>query len=124
MDFCNHEEAIKLQVNSDLLILPFFGRREDDSWVPAKLYEYLGSGTPVLAFLYDGEAQVILRRSGAGYVVNPDNLDEAVNRIEAVFKDFMGNNRVNISPDKEYIKTFTRRRKAEEFLNLLNRTMK
>lgn len=41
--------------------------------VPGKLYEYLATGRPILAIAEEGEIASLLRETGAGILVSPDN---------------------------------------------------
>jgi glycosyltransferase involved in cell wall biosynthesis len=52
--------------------------------VPGKLYEYLATGRPILAIVEEGETADIVRRSGAGVAVAPDN-EEAIVEALATF---------------------------------------
>lgn len=76
-----HRDAIALMLDADLLYVCH--EDEQRQWaVPGKLYEYLASGTPVLAHTHaDGEAARIIRKVGGAKVVtcdDPGNLYHAL----------------------------------------------
>ena len=87
----SHRRALELQRDSEalLLLVPDADGR-GRSVVPAKLYEYLAAGRPILAAVPpDGEAAAIVRQTNAGVVVDPRDvqgiavaLSEMVDRFE------------------------------------------
>ena len=79
----SHADALALQRSSHLLFAVLARGDESRSWVPAKLYQYLGAGTPILALVPEGDAARIVRDTGAGTVVPPDDVDG----IEAAIGD-------------------------------------
>jgi glycosyltransferase involved in cell wall biosynthesis len=78
-DWVTHAESQELVRSSGLLLLL---AQEQPLQVPNKLYEYLGSGVPILAIAdKEGETARMLRQVGGHYVVPPDDaptLDAAI----------------------------------------------
>lgn len=74
--YMTHAETIELMRTADLLFLPMqnlpVGTRA--TIVPGKTYEYLASGTPILAAVPDGDARDILEEAGVATVVRPDDV--------------------------------------------------
>jgi glycosyltransferase involved in cell wall biosynthesis len=72
-----HVESVALVRSADALFLPMHllpeGKRS--TIVPGKLYEYLGSGRPLLAAVPDGDARDLLRRADWTVVCRPDDTD-------------------------------------------------
>ena len=74
-----YEQSIRTMVEADvLLLLDSPGRR---AGVPAKLYEYIGAGRPILA-LAEPESDVawVLRESGVAHRIAPPLDPEAIRR--------------------------------------------
>jgi glycosyltransferase involved in cell wall biosynthesis len=73
----SHAESIELMRGANLLFLPMQnlppGVRA--TIVPGKTYEYLASGTPVLAAVPEGDARDILAEAGNALLVRPDDVD-------------------------------------------------
>ena len=69
----SHDEALSLMRSADLLYLSHVDRQRQ--WVvPGKLYEYLASGSPVLALTHpDKETAKIIEAVGGGVVLSPDD---------------------------------------------------
>ncbi len=55
--FLSHDQTAVFIVSADLLFLPMHSLRGRAGLVPAKTYEYLGSGRPILAAVPDGDAR-------------------------------------------------------------------
>ena len=72
-----HAEAVSLLRTADLLFLPMqdlpVGVRA--GLVPGKTYEYIASGTPILAAVPDGDAREILLSVGTATVCRPPDVD-------------------------------------------------
>jgi glycosyltransferase involved in cell wall biosynthesis len=68
-----HDEAVRLMRSADMLYLSHVD--PDRQWVvPGKLYEYLASGTPVLALTHpDRETAQIINAVGGGVAISPED---------------------------------------------------
>jgi glycosyltransferase involved in cell wall biosynthesis len=68
-----HHEAVALMQSADLLYLSHVD--PERQWVvPGKLYEYLASGSPVMALTHpDKETARIIGQVGGGVVISPDD---------------------------------------------------
>jgi glycosyltransferase involved in cell wall biosynthesis len=77
LGYLPHAEVTMLLRTADLLFLPMHelpaARRA--TIVPGKTYEYLASGTPILAAVPDGDARDLLERSGAALICRPRDVD-------------------------------------------------
>jgi glycosyltransferase involved in cell wall biosynthesis len=82
-DWVPHAEAQAIIARADLLLLL---AQNQPLQVPNKLYEYLGTRIPILAFADgDGESAAILRETGGHYLVtSPDSEQAAEFLIQAV----------------------------------------
>ena len=77
--------------------------------VPAKLYEALASGRPVLAALPPGDAADLVRASGRGVVAGPRDVEGLAAGIEALASGAPGPDR-----GKSVLARFERRRLARD----------
>lgn len=73
----------------------------DHYCLPSKIFDYVGTGKPVLGFMTEGIQKEFILKSNMGIVTNPDNIEESMNAIESLFQ-FEG-----LKLDKEYIKKFS-----------------
>jgi glycosyltransferase involved in cell wall biosynthesis len=75
--YVTHAESLELARTADLLFLPMqnlpAGVRA--TIVPGKTYEYLASGTTILAAVPDGDVRDILEAAGNARLVRPDDVE-------------------------------------------------
>lgn len=64
--------ALALQRSADVLVLI---TSRNSSEATGKLFEYLGAGRPILALAEGNEAERVVRETGTGVAVSPDNVD-------------------------------------------------
>ncbi len=88
----SHQESIKLQVQSDILLLLLWNDSEVKGNLTGKLYEYLGARRPILAvgkFHQQDEAAHLIVSRGAGLATNDPNV------IKQQLIDWMNEKRQN-----------------------------
>jgi glycosyltransferase involved in cell wall biosynthesis len=87
-EYMSHADSIELMRTADLLFLPMQnlppGARA--TVVPGKTYEYLASGTPILAAVPDGDARDILGAAGNAILVRPDDVESITAGIHVAFE--------------------------------------
>ena len=65
-----HKQVIKLYGSSSLLLLVLTGYKDAEGYMPGKLFEYLATGTPVLAIgPVEGDAAALLKETRAGEMI-------------------------------------------------------
>lgn len=69
-----HREALAQMAGADVLLFLLRDTPGIDDMIPARLYEYLRLGKPILALAPPGAAQELVERQG-GTVVHPDDVD-------------------------------------------------
>ena len=70
----SHGDLLKLYGKTDALLLILSGYRDAEGFLPGKLYEYLGTGLPIVAIgPTHGDAAVILEQSGAGKMLSEED---------------------------------------------------
>ena len=114
-------ESLELQRDSDalLLLIPEAGGR-GKGVLSGKVFEYLASGRPILAAVPpDGAAAELIRETGAGVVVPPDDVDA----LKAALVELEGRFRDGGLPDvelpEEARERLSRRARCEETAELL-----
>jgi len=103
----SHKEALEIAANSDVLLISLGFEESNKGWIPMKLYDYLSCKKPIIAFLPDGEAANIIRKTKSGFVITKEDLDMSVK----VFKDLYENRNKkgwseNINFSEEHINQF------------------
>jgi glycosyltransferase involved in cell wall biosynthesis len=120
--FIPHRESLEHQVNSSLLLIVLRESEANPGLVPGKLYEYLGSRTPVLGIMpSDYEAARIIRESDAGAIVGESD-DSGIERciLDSYAAHKAGKDLSNASNDiSAYDRRAGARRLAELFSDLV-----
>ncbi len=116
-----HGQALALQRDSDalLLLIPEADGR-GKGVLSGKVFEYLAAERPILAAVPpDGEAATLLRETGAGLVVAPDDVDAIGGALGELVERWRAE-RLNGSPLSPEIRArISRRARAEELAQLL-----
>ena len=114
-------ESLRLQRDSEalLLLVPDAGGR-GKGVLSGKVFEYLAAGRPILAVVPpDGAAAELIRETGAGVVVAPDDVEGIGAALRALHAQFLdgGVPAVDLSEDDR--ERMSRRARAEETADLL-----
>jgi glycosyltransferase involved in cell wall biosynthesis len=110
-----HRKAMQRLQKADLAWLPYHAEYSH-LIVPAKVYEYIGSGTPVLAVVnpYHETAELI-RETGTGVVVSEGDVDGVTDALRLFLK-----NRFPYSPRPKVIARFERCYQTGQLAKILN----
>ena len=84
-----YAQALAELARADVLLL-LQASEDTRALVPAKLYEYLRMGKPVLALTLPGESSALLARTGGGVVVDPADgaaLVQALGRLYGLWRE-------------------------------------
>lgn len=69
-----HEEVLKNQMNSDVLLLISWMDESEKMFIPGKVYEYIGSQKPILSIGYkEGSLKELINDTNIGYHVSTVN---------------------------------------------------
>lgn len=68
-----YRESVALQKGADLLLLFIGASPMGATWYPAKVFEYIATGRPILALTPEGVAADLVREAGTGVVVPPED---------------------------------------------------
>ena len=112
-------EALDQMMQSDSLLLADNNGAGMGHTVPAKLFEYIRVGRPVLAISAEQSAvESILARSGVRYVTLNDQMDEA--SCDARLMDFMRLPTEPVSLTPDFLKEFNGREQARKLAGLID----
>lgn len=113
-----YKEGLEVLAGADLQILLGYG--EETLFVPAKLYDYFVSGSPILCVAPAGsELSGIVERTGAGRSVDPADVEGTAGAIAAAIDARAGGPPI-AHRDEDAIARFSAPRTAEELAKLLD----
>lgn len=117
MGYVDHAASVALIRSADLLFLPMHkvGEGKRATIVPGKTYEYLASGTPILAAIPDGDAKDILREAGSALICSPDDVTGMVEALTTAM-----HTKAREPRNEAVVQRFEYRNLAQRVANLLD----
>ena len=114
-------EALALQRDSDaLLLLIPAGEGRGRFVISTKVFEYLAAGRPILASVpEDGAAAALLRETGVGTVVPPDDVDAIAAALSALVERWREGSLDGVVLAPDVRAALSRRARVERFAELL-----
>jgi len=97
--YVDHLEAVKKLKYSDVLWMMVGRRKNIDSILPGKLYEYAGAKKPILACMPDGAAKDAVTEYPASFICEPDNIQQIKEKIIEIFKLYRINELPTVDDD-------------------------
>lgn len=116
--FVAHDDAVALMQSADILYLSHVD--PDRQWVvPGKLYEYLASGSPVLALTHpDKETAQIIHAAGGGVALSPEDPGTLYQALSEALRQ----RRFDVPPlNADALAAFERRRLTRKLADVLDR---
>lgn len=118
VEFVPHNEAVMMQQQAQINLLVINNSPNSKTIIPGKLYEYLGSGRPLLAVgPRDSDSAKVIERTRGGVVHEYDDVEGLKDRILEYFKLYQQG---TFKADAEGTQQFTRRHLASEFAKVLD----
>lgn len=99
--YMNHDEAVRKILSSDVLWFMIGRKRNIDAILPGKMFEYFGSGKPVIACVPEGAAKSAATEYGASFITEPEDVNAIKEAIFKVYQLYI--NKQLPSPDKIFI---------------------
>ena len=103
-----HAESIRALRESRLLLLFIEDGPQARGILTGKLFEYLGSGAPILALAPEGEAAELIRRTRCGRVVPGDDVNAVHAALRSALDAFRAGDRPFGQPDLTAVAAYTR----------------
>jgi glycosyltransferase involved in cell wall biosynthesis len=104
--FVNHRDATSKLMTSDVQLLMVDNKKNIDSVLPGKFYEYIGTKKPIIGCVPEGAAKIVLQEYPASYICKPDSVQEIKETILRVYDHYLNNKFPEI--EDEYLTNFRR----------------
>ena len=108
-------QALAVQRRADILLL--VTARGQASIATGKLFEYLGAGRPILALTKGTAAESIVRATGAGWTIAPDDVGAITTLLQRLLADDAALR--EIRADASRIKSYERAEQMKRYARLL-----
>jgi glycosyltransferase involved in cell wall biosynthesis len=119
LGYMPHEESIAYLLRSDAVLLVVDEAKESEEIVPGKVYEYIGSGKPVLAIAPPQSAIAdLLAETRAGRVAHQSDVEGIATMIRTYIHAWKHGTR-ETAPNAEAVSTYERRNAAKQLAHLL-----
>ena len=119
--YAPHTEALRLQRDSEalLLLVPDAGGR-GRGVLSGKVFEYLAAGRPILAAVPpDGAAANLIRETGSGVVVSPDDVAGMRAALESLHSEYVNGGLPAVVLPEDVKRSLSRQTRVEETAELL-----
>ena len=100
--FVTHREAISKILSSDVLWMDINNKKNIDSVLPGKVYEYFATCKPIIGFVPDGTARSVLQEYPASYLCDPNDINEIKGTILRVYRHYKAGKFPKIDADFIY----------------------
>ncbi len=116
-----HAEALKRQVEADVLLLPLWNDPRDKGMLTGKLFEYLGARRPILALgpTDNAASQIIIQRNAGAVLSDPE-------QIVKQLREWIRQKREDYhipGPPESALKGFTREEQTRSIYEFLEETL-
>ena len=113
-----HEEVLKKQLNSDVLLLISWDNEKEKMFIPGKIYEYFALKKPVLSIGYkEGSLKDLIDETKVGYHVS--SLESTKEALLDIYNEFTEKGTVELRSDIN-IEDYSMENMAKKFADLLN----
>ncbi len=117
--YITHEEVFSSMVNADVLLLIIGSGTAEDRISTGKLFEYMGSGTPILAVIPEGAAADVIRSADLGVVANPQDVEGIKKAIWHLYEKYRKGE--SHQPKKQVIAEYDVKRLSKKFSEILDK---
>jgi len=115
-----YRDSLTMLRRSHLVVLALSRGEQSAGWIPSKLFQYMGAGTPILALAPTGDVADIVEQTQAGYVVPPDDVAAIKNVLRERFAEFAAKTST-FAPNQDAIARYEGRQLTEQLAGCLNR---
>ena len=116
--YLNHQEAVQNLMNADVLFLTLGERKNIEAVTPGKVFEYIGTRKPILAFIPNGVTQKLLGKYGAAVTVGIKDVEKGAEAIEQLFNQWKDGELPE--GDAEFAVTFERSNQTKQLADILD----
>lgn len=116
--YLSHRAAISMLCAAEVLILALPDIPNADGHISAKIYEYMASGTPVLASIPEGEMSHLIEKSGCGWVVPPADEKAVAAKLDYTYR-LWSDSKLKVEPDADFVGLHTRRNAAGKLADII-----
>ena len=119
--YVSHSDAVKLMVNSGMLLFIIPNTESNHLIITGKLFEYIASGSPILSVgPVNGNASEILNNSGRDKMMDYSEKDKIKEQIKKYYSLWLDNSGKLFKHPETDNQKFSRKHQANQFADQLN----
>ncbi len=118
-EYLPHSESVRHLFQSDALLMIVDDFIGNDEIVPGKVFEYIGSGKPIITIAPEGAVAEVIRETGSGLVASARDVDRIAD-IVLNFYNAWKEKRPAIQQDRDAIKRYERKEITRQLASLLD----
>ena len=122
LDYQPHSVSQTMLAESDLLLLIGSYDPSERGNIPAKVFEYIAAGRPILALAHEGGLTDLVRNSGIGRVADPTDPEAIADVLLSLHADIRAGRPIGQRND-ELMERYNRRRQAGELAEMFESAM-
>lgn len=116
--YVQHSKAVSNLAQADVLWMISNFSRKLKQIKSGKLFEYIGSGKPIIGLVHEGEARKLITNYEAGYAASPQDFEKVKLMLKKCILDWE-QNEIPV-PNKEFIDKFNRKELTENLASIFN----
>lgn len=121
--YLTHDQCLKNMMESDALLLIEGGGPGSEVFYTGKIFEYIQTGSPILAVIpVNGAAAELIRSTGTGIICDWSDADAIENGFVDMYNSWE-NDECIINPDKNEIARYDRKALTKSLAELLDRAI-
>ena len=114
----SHEEVLKRQLDSDILLLISWDNEKEKMFIPGKIYEYFALNKPILSIGHkEGSLNDLIDETKVGYHVS--DLESTKEALLSIYNEFLERGSIKLNSDIN-IQEYSMENMARKFADLLN----
>lgn len=118
VDFLPQSEAYKYLFGAHVLLMILGFDQRGKGVIPAKIFEYLPVGRPILALIPEGETAAMVRKYDAGTIITSPDTAQVEQALSRYYEEYRKN--PVVTPQVRVIEEYTRRHQTKQFAELLD----
>jgi len=114
----SHKRCIQFLIRSHILLLIHYSGKGSEAWIPAKTFEYIGAGKPILALApKKGATADLLKSLNAGIIVPPEEPESIKKALFSLYRRYEKGNLKG--PDPSLIQSLSIQRLTKKLVTIL-----
>jgi glycosyltransferase involved in cell wall biosynthesis len=118
-----HAESVRYTLGADVLLLVVDDVAGSEGIVPGKVFEYIGARRPILAVAPEGDVADLIRRTGAGVVVDRNDVNGMAEALARWIEERRATGGVAFPGREDEVNRLSRRGRTEQLARVFDEVL-